>query len=480
MRTATNRVAACLVASCLMWPLAAGAAENATYVSKRDAARTEYEKRLFLLARTALQNGLGEAGMMFLREIVVRDPGHTKARDMAGKLDAYLAKHQNDTLTPAQQRAKQTRTKQLEALADRERQKYVRKVVTLAKWCKSQKYEDGLKESIAEGLALEYDNVTLRALKGQKKHALYGWFDTAIVDRLNAGEWIEDGQWKKWSGISARRIAEFKKGIGPLVGEGFHYTASYHFTVVTNLKDRSFEKDLIDSLETLVREQYREFYSDFRVGMKPYFVVYFQDKSEFSEFTRRTGGVKAAAMGYYSGKNRTLYSWRHDGTMTNGVGTVYHETTHATLHDYFGDKKLPIWFDEGLASFHEKSRPDDKGFRFGPINVPRMGELKKMLEGGKHISLADVFALEGTFGKNVMYSYNLSAMFIHFLYGKKLLKQFLNEMLTHGDADKAVLNVLGPDRTAWDKVFDTYVRGELLDAKAREKMYQQMRGTRLQ
>lgn len=451
-----------------------------TYTKKRDSARSAYEDRLYVLARTALTNGLGAEGMMFLREIVVRNPNHAKARDMARKLEEVLAKRAKLRPTTQQQRLIERRKKSMQMLADRERAKFVAKIVKTANWCGAQDYEAGLREMITDGLALDEDCVALRTLNGEKKHALYGWLESSVVVHMQAGEWHEDGDWRKWSGISARRIAAFKERTAGKLSDDFRFMASYHFTIASNLKDKAFEGDMLDSLELLVREQYREFYSDFRVGMKPHHVVYFETKDQFSKYANANKFGNADSMGFYSGRMRTLYVWRHSKTGTNGIGTAYHETTHGTLQDFFKGKRLPRWLNEGLASFHEKARPADKGFRFGPINIPRMAQLKKSLEGGKHYTIGAVFSLGSTWNKDMMFSYNLSAMWIHFLYSRKLLKPFLKEMVTHADTSRAVANVLGPDTSAWDKVFDAYLYEEILDPKAISKMRQQMKGTRLQ
>lgn len=481
MRNATRhvrgRALACYVVS-LMVPLAAFSADvESTYRSRRDSARSEYEKRLYTLARTALQNGLGNEAMLYLREIVVRDPNHAKAAELAEKLEAYLAKHRSVQLTASEQRVMDQRRASMNALAERERKRYVQKLAPIARYCQRENYDQGLRETLEEGLTLFPDDKALRSIRGEKKHDTLGWLPADTVDRINAGKWQVDGEWVPWGDLAATRAARLKEREGKLLGPGFRYTSTYHYTIASNLKDPEFESVVLGGLETLVQEHYIRFYSDFTVGLRPQNVIYFEKHAEFAAYMKRKMPRYETCMGVYSPKKRTLYVWRRDRRGNpNGVGTAFHEATHGTLHKFFKDAKLPNWLNEGMAGFHEKTRPKKKGFCFGAINIPRMDRLIKLVKEGRRLKLDDVFSLDGNWNRDRWFSINLSAMFIHFLYDRQLLKPFLKEMVTHSDPDKAVLAVLGPNRGAWDKVFDNYLREELLNPEAYQKMRKQMEG----
>jgi len=315
---------------------------------------------------------------------------------------------------------------------------------------------------------------------GEKLVPGFGWVKDAVQKNLADGLWFTNGRWMKWSVVSKSRIDALKARESANLGKGFRYAATHHLTVANNLKDVEYEKDLIQGLELCIVDQRTRLFEPFVLGQdKPLNVIVFEGKSEFSEYCRKIHSPNSDSMGFYDPERRTLCAWRMDGESTNGIGTTFHETTHGTLEDYMGTSQTPIWLDEGLASFHEKTRPKGDRMNFGPINIPRMEALKQLLAMHKTVTLQELIVLDRThWEQRTMINYNAAAMLMHYLWDRGALQPFLRSFRSSHDAKDALAKALKQNLATTDREYQAFVREKLVDPEALKKMEKQMEGTR--
>jgi tetratricopeptide (TPR) repeat protein len=69
---------------------------------------------------------------------------------------------------------------------------------------------------------------------------------------------------------------------------------------------------------------------------------------------------------YQYGEDKNYVAMRLDAPGGNAFHTVYHEYTHALLHLNF--RRLPLWFEEGLAEFFGNSNLSEKDAKTGTID----------------------------------------------------------------------------------------------------------------
>jgi hypothetical protein len=327
-------------------------------------------------------------------------------------------------------------------------------------------------------LALDPTNKEGHRGVGDELVPAFGWVKAEIRKKWADGLWFTDGKWLKWDDVTRARVDAMKARESARLGEGFRYTSTHHLTVASNLKDAEFEKDLIQGLEVCIADQRVRLFEPFELGQdKPFCVIAFQTRAEFREYCTKMGSSSGDSMGFYDPDRRTLHIWRVDGNINNGIGTSFHEMTHGAMADYFG-KRLAVWLDEGVASFHEKSRQKGDQMNYGPINIPRMGSLRQFLTAGNTMKLKDLIALDRkTWQNNLMLNYNASAMLIHFLWERGALQAFLRSCKTSGDAKAALEAALKQGLDATDREYQAFMREKLLDPDALKNMDKQMEGT---
>ena len=69
--------------------------------------------------------------------------------------------------------------------------------------------------------------------------------------------------------------------------------------------------------------------------------------------------------GFYSSRSRCLVIQQME--FWNLLPTVYHEAFHQYLHEYMGDDvPIPLWFNEGLATYYEGMQKDKQSKKLDP------------------------------------------------------------------------------------------------------------------
>lgn len=126
--------------------------------------------------------------------------------------------------------------------------------------------------------------------------------------------------------------------------------------------------------------------------------------------------------GYYKPDKRTLVM-----NISTGGGTLIHELTHALIvYDF---PKVPLWFNEGLASLHEQCRPA-KDHIVGLVNW-RLPALQKAIKNGKLRPLRELVTKRDFYGAQLGVNYAQARYFCMYMQEKKLLKKFYKYFRDH-------------------------------------------------
>jgi hypothetical protein len=123
----------------------------------------------------------------------------------------------------------------------------------------------------------------------------------------------------------------------------------FRYYVIFSMLDENTTYELIDkNIRQTIDAMTDNYLSDFPDSVIPVFL--FSDFDEYKEFSTSTFGIEEddlSPFGFYKiTKNAIVikfYKWK---------GSVSHEITHSLIQFDFPD--MPSWFNEGLASLHEK------------------------------------------------------------------------------------------------------------------------------
>lgn len=429
--------------------------------------------------RLALAKGLKPEALAACRDILASDPQNKTAAQLVlvsqNPIRASAARP-TEAKAAALQAARQGMAERIEAA----RQEAVAQYLALAQWCGEKNLPAEKAQCFTKTIALDPGNEQAHLGLGDKIVPPFGWVSEEVRRKWADGLWFTDGQWSRWEDVSRARIAAMKARVSAHLGEDFRYTTTHHLTVVSNLKDATFEKDLIEGLQLCVADQRSRLYEPYEPGGdKPFCVMAFENQSEFREYCRKIRSSAGDSMGFYAPAQRTLHVWRTCPEYNNGIGTSFHELTHGTLEDYLGRAGLPEWLDEGVASFHEKARQKEDRMNFGPINIPRMRALRELLAAGKTVTAQELIAMDAAaWQKSGMIGYNASAMFMHYLWDRNALQPFLRHYRTSRDARAALEAVLKQDLESTNRQYQAFMHEKILDPDAIAKMLKQMEGTR--
>jgi hypothetical protein len=442
--------------------------------------RTDLYSQLLSSAQPALADGLAREVLAVAREVLAAQPENKNAARLVKQAEdavkAGVARKPTDAQVNALLHARQTLAKKIGTASKDAAARYA----ALAEWCAQKHLAAGRSRCLSEAMKLDPDNEPAHQARGEKLVPGFGWVREEVQKKLAGGLWMTNGQWLKWSDVSKARIDALKARESRNLGGGFRYSATHHLTIANNLTDAEYEKDMIEALELCVLDQRTRLFEPFVVGQdKPFNVIVFQNHSEFSAYCTKIESSNGDSMGVYVPERRTLHAWRRGKDFTNGIGTTFHELTHGTSEDYMGSSKTPIWLDEGLASFHEKTRPKGDRMNFGPINIPRMESLQALLAEGKTVTLEELISIDQVkWGHRRMVNYNASAMLMHYLWEHEALQPFIRSFKSSRNAKVALTKALKQDFATTEQQYQAFLREELLDPKALEKMAKQMKGTR--
>ena len=228
----------------------------------------------------------------------------------------------------------------------------------------------------------------------------------------------------------AREQAVVRAELGPR----FRVLETDHYRVFSDTSPRYHRvvSGVLEQFHQLVRPRFFE--RD--VDPLPFYLI--EGGADFERFVTQRGLPEASAYGFYDRESRALYARRFfpDGR-ESGVGTLFHEATHAMIDAEFGLDGAPIWFHEGFASLFEVGRVLRGAWVYGNPNPWRESDFREAFEAGKVPALAAYLgAPEAMFRgaqaqRNIYYNTGRS-LFLYVLlnHGEAQLRRFIRELRT--------------------------------------------------
>ncbi len=207
--------------------------------------------------------------------------------------------------------------------------------------------------------------------------------------------------------------------------EGKHY-------IVHSETSQEQAKKLLMHVEA-VHNYYTKFFPSVKKEIK-YQVYQFESFASFADYAIESGELPPhpgiGGLFHPVLKHLLIRGDREENEM---LGTLYHEGLHQYL-DYFLDD-VPIWFNEGLATFFEASYFTQRGLKVGVLNKGRLRGLEAAFAGKvpnasvmdmKDMMLADHKTFQGGFGNQTLVNYShVWSMMYYFIMNKQMMQNYL-------------------------------------------------------
>jgi len=230
------------------------------------------------------------------------------------------------------------------------------------------------------------------------------------------------------------------------LGPRFRLLETDHFRVISDTSPRyhSVVSGVLEQFHQQVRSRF------FDRDMQPLSFYLIDGGLDYERFMRQRG-LEGGSYGQYDPRTRTLYARRHfpDGR-ESGVGTLFHEATHAMIEAEFGASPAPVWFHEGFASLFEAGRVLRGRWVYGNPNPWRETPFRAAFEAGEVLSLAAYFALdEAAFRRSpeqqALYYNTGRSLFLYVLmrHGEPALRSFIQALQSGGGATPALEQATG-------------------------------------
>lgn len=187
-------------------------------------------------------------------------------------------------------------------------------------------------------------------------------------------------------------------------------------------------------------------------------IVYYPDQSTFAAATGQPAWSKGFSVSHLSGVHwRAIVSYKGQEGFLETI--LPHEIGHLILHDFLGQRRAPVWFDEGVAQLGEEHNSDEE-----------RAVVARLAAGGKTIPLA---FLEGyplgpsTNQVQVAIFYAESLYILDFLiktYGKDAFQQLCRQLRDGRSFEEALQAAYYPTIVSmvdlqgkWKKYMEQYI-----------------------
>jgi hypothetical protein len=272
------------------------------------------------------------------------------------------------------------------------------------------------------------------------------------------------------AGVKSEYLESLNKALikatqGPRWNRTFeHKSRNYH--VLSDI-----DKDTCLEASKLLEEAFTSYRVNFgwvsRDESRLFKVYLFGGRQGFQQYqvdiSMLMGKPSEKAAGLYSPLLKQLLIWNLPNR-DDMMETIRHEGFHQYMDRFLPDP--PVWFDEGLAVYHENPEKVSGRLKFGQLHRYYL----EALETDGLVPLRDFMRIaHGQFYENSPGSYGQAWLFVHMLqHGstqqRGLFKQFVEELQSSG-ASTAIDKVFPADRQAeLDKDLETY-RVQLTAAK---------------
>ncbi len=299
--------------------------------------RQEYAKQLYLLSRRALHAGFPSYAFDLIRELILHDPDHARARELLG-----FVRYGDEWMSP-----------------------FARKML----------------------------------LTRYEKHPRYGWLPKNHIDRYNAGERFVNGRWMSADKEAAIRQdfdqaweiqtdhylirTNYSLERGVELGEALEdFYDFFHQAFAGFFNDPEQLKKLFDGTARSTPARQR-----------PYQVNYYRSRDEYVERLRPMFPAIQATNGLYLTDDRTAHFY-YDPMIQN-EDTLFHEATHQLFYESHLQHR-PIatnanfWIVEVIACYLESFRRQDGEFTIGdPAHIRFAGARMNFIDRDYYVPLRE-------------------------------------------------------------------------------------------
>ena len=196
-----------------------------------------------------------------------------------------------------------------------------------------------------------------------------------------------------------------------------------------------------DEIEHGVRMMIKIYKNVFDLDVSKNFQIKFQIFGDRSDYIKYRSGKSSSnsGLGYYSVHKKEAVIWQHCNLCY--VKTIYHEASHAILHEHLWH---PKWLQEGIAEYFEMMEVYDDKVVIG-FSPDRNKACQEWLEEGQLMPLNDFLTLsKSQFNEQNSKMRSVAWSFIYFLMsskeGQSILKNLIWEMNQAAGAKPSIWN----------------------------------------
>jgi len=231
----------------------------------------------------------------------------------------------------------------------------------------------------------------------------------------------------------------------------FRVKVATPFVVAGNLGRRGLDYNLRRGVLKPAKALYASY---FRKRPKhPITIILLKDFKTYAYWANKLfGDAQVPYYGYFKPQLRTMIM-----NIGPGIGTLYHELTHALMAVDF--PQVPDWFNEGLGSLHEGSYVTRR--RLVGVTNWRYPALRRALNAGKLRSLRELITRDDFYTYRTGMNYAQARFFVQFLQQKRILRKFYAYFRDHPGKDlgvAAVEHIFGYNLETVDREYRRYLK----------------------
>lgn len=267
--------------------------------------------------------------------------------------------------------------------------------------------------------------------------------------------------------ISAGTLEDIQKKLGAksnnesdkyqsIKTKGFMQLAGRY--CIVEVRDISAEEaeQILKHMNRLI-EEFLKLY-EYPFGTQKCYITVYGLKKDYDRIARKEDVETAEAFSYREGLNHyavTYYS-------ADMYPTLSHEAFHLFIENIF-KRGIPIWFNEGMASYYETCSFSGERFMTNRVNKNRLAVAKGSLHGKEWPGIKDLirFSWNQFHGKNEAVNYAASWALVYFLKNKneEAFKDFVHDLILGKSFATAVRQNYSMDQKELETEWVNYIDG---------------------